>query len=79
MYPDRVVLAVDDKRRRLAGTNCRAQTEIQKIRGIKRMQANRIQELREDILMEQERTNAFKEQLQVVNGPLTRVVREVRD
>ena len=51
-YPDRVVLAVDDERRRLAGANYRAQTEIQRMRGIMRMQADRIQELREDILME---------------------------
>ena len=43
------------------------------------MQADRIQELREDILMEQKRTNAFREQLQAVNGRLTRVVREIRD
>ena len=43
------------------------------------MQADGIQELREDVLMEQERMNAFIEQLQAVNGHLTRVVREVRD
>ena len=79
MYPDRVILAVDDERRRLAGAYCRAQTEIQRMRGIMRMQADRIQEFREDILIEQERANAFREQLQAVNGRLTRVVREVRD
>ena len=49
------------------------------MRGIMRIQANRIQELQDDILMEQERTNAFREQLQAVNGRLTRAVREGRD
>ena len=44
-----------------------------------RMQANRVRELQRDISMEQERTNALQEQLQVVNDRLTRVVREVRD
>ena len=43
------------------------------------MQADRIRELQGDIAMEQERTNALREQLQVANGHLTRVVREVRD
>ncbi|XP_027114459.1 uncharacterized protein [Coffea arabica] len=79
LYPDRVVLAIDDERRRLAGANRRARIEIQRMRGIVRMQADRIQELQEDILMEQERTNAYREQLQAVNGRLTRVVREVND
>ena len=43
------------------------------------MQADRILEFWEDILMDQERTNTFREHLQVVNGCLTRVVRDVSD
>ena len=44
-----------------------------------RMQADRIRELQGDVVMEQERTNALREQLHVANSRLTRVVREVRD
>ena len=43
------------------------------------MQADRIEELQGDITMEQERTNALREQLQVANDRLTNVVREVRN
>ena len=44
-----------------------------------RIQADRIRELQGDIAIEQERTNAIREQLQIANDCLTRVVREVKD
>ena len=52
----------------------RNQTEMVRMRSIMRAQADRIRELQEDISMEQKRTNTVKEQLQVVNNHLTRVV-----
>ena len=78
-YADHVVVAVLDERRRLRRAAARDHTELQRVRGIMRMQADRIRELQRDVAMEQERTNALREQLHVANGRLTRVVREVRD
>ena len=72
-YLDRVVLVVVDQRRRLAGANCRAQIDHQRLTAIKNGHAARIRELEENILMEQERTNAFREQLQEVNARLLRL------
>ena len=74
-----MVLAVLDERRRLRSAAVRDHTEALRLRGVLRMQADRIGELQGDIAMEQERTNALREQLQVVNTRLTNVVREVRD
>ena len=74
-----MILAVLDERRRFRRANVRNQTEMARMRGIMKMQADRILEIREDISMEQERTNALREQLQVVNDHLARVVREIRD
>ena len=74
-----MVLAVLDERRRLRLGRDRDQTEMVRMRGIMRTQTNRIWELQEDIPMEQERTNTLREQLQVVNDRLTRVVCEIRD
>ena len=56
-------MVILDKRRRLRRANVRDQTVMVRMRGIKRMQADRIQELQGKILMEQEGTNAFREQL----------------
>ena len=39
----------------------------------------RIRELETSVLEEQERTNAFREQVQAANGRLVQVVRDVRD
>ena len=74
-----MVVAVLDERRRLRRAAAQDHTEILKLKGIMRMQADRIEELHGDIAMEQERTNAHREQLQVANDRLTNVVREVRD
>ena len=68
-----------DERRRLRRATARDQTAIARLRGIMRLQVDSIRELQEDVAMEQGRTNALREQLQVVNDRLTRVVREVRD
>ena len=62
-YPDRVVLAIDDERQRLANANNRAQTERERLRVVLRMQGDRIQELETSIREEQERTNALREQV----------------
>ncbi|XP_027169505.1 uncharacterized protein LOC113769237 [Coffea eugenioides] len=78
-YADHVVVAVLHERRRLRRAAARDHTEMLRLRGITRMQADRIGELREYIAMEQERTNALREQLQGVNHRLTNVIREVRD
>ena len=78
-YADHVVVAVLDERRRLRRAAARDHTKMLRLRGIKRMQADRIGELREDIAIEQERTNALRGQFQGVNHRLTNVVREVRD
>ena len=72
-------MAVLDERRRLRRAVARDHTETLRLRGIMRMQADRIGELQADIAMEQERTNALREQLQVVNNRLMNAVREVRD
>ena len=58
-----MVLVLLDERRRLRRANVRDQTKMVRMRGIMRMPVDRIQELQGDILMEQERTNAFREQL----------------
>ena len=42
--------------------------EILRLRGILRMQADRIAELRDDLVMEQERVNALREQLHEVEA-----------
>ena len=78
-YIDHVVETVLNDSRRLRCVAARDHTEMLRLRGIMRMQADRIGELQEDITMEQERTNTLREQLQVVNHRLTNVVREVRD
>nr|XP_027120755.1 uncharacterized protein LOC113737780 [Coffea arabica] len=78
-YADHVVEAVLAERRRLRCDAARERTETLRLKGIMRMQADRIGELQGDVVMEQERTDALREQLQVVNDRLTRVVREVRD
>ena len=44
-----------------------------------RMQGDKIREFEASILEEQQRTNAFREQTQEINGRLVRVVREVMD
>ena len=74
-----MIVAVLDERRRFRRANVRNQTEMARMRCIITMQADRVLELREDVSMEQERTNVLREQLQVVNDRLTRVVREVRN
>ncbi|XP_071939953.1 uncharacterized protein [Coffea arabica] len=79
LYIDRVVVAVLNKRRRLRHATVRDHTEMVRLRDIMRMQADRIRELQENIATEQERMNTLREQLQVVNDRLTRVVQEVRD
>ena len=78
-YVDHVVVVVLGEWKRLRRAAARDHTKILRLRGITRMQADRIRELREDIAMEQERTNALREQLQGVNHRLTNVIREVRD
>ena len=74
-----MVLAVLDERRRLRLGRDRDQTKIVRMRDIMRMQADRIWQLQEDISMEQERMNTLREQLQVINDRLIRVVCEIRD
>ena len=77
-YSNQVVLALANKRRRLASANRRVQTKIEHLRAMLRIQDARIRELETSILEEQESTNAFQEQVQKVNDRLIRVVREVR-
>ena len=72
-----MVVAVLDERRRLRRAAAQDHTEMLRLRGIMRMQADRIGELQGDIVMEQEQTNALRLQLQVVNDRLTNVVGEV--
>ena len=72
-------MAVLDERRRLRRAATRDHTETLRLRGILRMQADRIGELQGDIAMEQERTNVLREQLQVVNNRLMNVVLKVKD
>mgnify|MGYP004710702391 CR=1 FL=1 len=74
-----MVVAVLDERKRLRHAAARDHTEMLRLKGIMRMQADRIEELQGDIAMEQERTNAHREQLQVANNHLTNAVREARD
>lgn len=78
-YPDRVVLALDDERRRLASANRRCQTEIERLRATLRDQEARIRELEASVLEEQQRTDAFHEQAQATTGRLMRVVAAIRD
>ena len=78
-YADHVVVAVLAERRRLRCAAAREHTKTIRLKGIMRMQADRIGELQGDVAMEQERMNALREQLLVANDRLTRVVREVRD
>ena len=78
-YPDRVVLAVDDERKRLASANRRCQTEIERLRATLRDQGARIRELEASVLEEQQRTDAFREQAQATSGHLVRVVADIRD
>ena len=56
-----------------------AQTEIQHLREMLRMQGARIWEFEVSILEQHEWTNAFQNQVQEVNVCLVRMVREVRD
>ena len=74
-----MVVAVLDERKRFRRAAARDHTETLKLKGIIRMQADQIGELQGDGAMEQERTNALREQLQVVNNRLMNVIREVRD
>ena len=74
-----VVVAVLEQRRRLRRATTRDQTEMLRLRGIMRMQADEIRELQGDIATEEERTDALREQLHVANDRLTMMVREVRD
>ena len=78
-YPDRVVLAVDDERRRLGSANRRCQTEIERLQAALRVHSARIRELEASVLEKQERTNAFREQAQATTSRLVRVVGDVRD
>ena len=78
-YPDLVILAILNERRRLTNAGFRDRTEMERIRGILEIQRDRIPELQEAVSQEQERTNAVHQQMQVVNECLTMVLREVGD
>ena len=74
-----MVLTIANKRRRLANANREAETESERLRAVLKMLGDRIREFKASILEKQKRTNAFREQVQEVNGRLIRVVREIRD
>ena len=60
-YIDGVVVVVLDEQRRLRRATARDQVEMARLRGVMRMQMNRIREIQGDITMEQERTDALRE------------------
>ena len=63
----------------MASASRSAQMEVERLRAVLQMQGVRIRELETSIFEEHERTNAFREQIQAVNGRLIQIVREVRD
>ena len=63
-----MVVVVLEERSRLRHAAAQDHTEILRLRGVLRMQADRIAELQDDLVMEQERVNALREQLHVVEA-----------
>ena len=74
-YTKHVVLAVVDERIRLRHANFRDQIEMKRMRSIMEMQSDRIQELQEAVGQEQERMDAMRQQVQVLNERLIRMLR----
>ena len=68
-----------DERQRLAIANERAHIRMQEMRGVMRMQSDRIRELETNVIDEQKWTSVLHEQLQKTNDRLTRILRQVRD
>ena len=78
-YPDEVVLAVDDERRRLGKAVDRLTRQLEEARGVTHGQAIHLRELEQSLRDEEERTDSFRRQLHDMHLHLLAMKRQLRE
>nr|XP_027101081.1 uncharacterized protein LOC113720405 [Coffea arabica]XP_027117500.1 uncharacterized protein LOC113734925 [Coffea arabica] len=79
VYPNHLVLVLDDERRQLVNTNLDLQAKVDELRQIVSAQGERITELEEVLESEVATAAVTREELQRTRARLTRLGEEVRD
>nr|XP_027122238.1 uncharacterized protein LOC113739200 [Coffea arabica] len=78
-YPDEVVLAVDDERRRLGKAVDRLTRQLEEARGVTHGQAIHLREMEQSLRDEEERTDSFRRQLHNMHLHLLAMKRQLRE
>ena len=78
-YPEEVVLAVDDERRRLGKAVDRLTIQLEEARGVTHGQAIHLREMEQSIRDEEEMTDSFRRQLHDTHLHLFAMKRQLRE